>query len=382
MKVLYDFRAYQIYKQRGVGRYVYHMFESAIRQNDAPAYILLFKNDVQPQFCSKVSQKISYRYQEAFQLGQYKNETYDVFINGGFFIPSSGARGIIDILYPPEVMCAAHKATSINYDFMPLFFQQCIPTKNWKIAYALIIEVFRYLDHIFTDSMFSLYSGVRYLNRPASDFTCLYGGANEEKFLSTNSSRPYEAAERGNHLVYVGGDAPYKNTEGIVRAFCQAYKRGWIPNDAKLYIVCSASDQFINMVRTETLQSGCEYRQQVQATGYITDTAMIHLISTARSSIFPSFYEGLGLPILESYAAGTPCWASGVSATKELVLPECSFDPFDEESMIQAITSIYQHKELCKNSLEFGRKLLREMNWDTGARKMLDTCKRLCGEGY
>lgn len=380
MKILYDFRAYQVYNQRGIARYVFHIFGSAIRQSKEPAYILLFENGIRPDFPTDMLSRIKFLFLEDFERGQYADERFDVFINGAHFLPTLSAENAVSTQYPEPVMCVSRKKACIVFDFIPLFFQQYIPNEDAKISFALQTEALRYLDHIFTDSMFTLYSCVRYLDRPVADFTCLYGGADEKKFMTENSLRPYNAAARKNHLIYISGAAPQKNTEGFVRAFCKAYRRGKLPKDAKLYIVCRANKEFIGAIRYETERSGCKYKKQVVATDYISDEEMIELLSTARSSIFPSFYEGLGLPILESYAAGTPCWASGASATQECVLPECSFDPFDEESMIQAAAAIYQDEELCKRSLEFGRGLLATMSWDAGARKMLDKCKELCKE--
>ena len=113
-------------------------------------------------------------------------------------------------------------------------------------------------------------------------------------------------------------------------------------------------------------------------TNYISDEEMVSLLSTARASIFASFYEGLGLPILESYAAGTPCWASNVSATREFVPAECSFDPFDSASMVAAIERIYSDDAICARSLEFGRRLIQTVNWNTAAEKMRQKLEELC----
>lgn len=380
MKILYDFRAYQVYNGRGVARYVYHMFINAIRRHREKAYILLFRDGIKPEFPQDICRKIECYYQDDFEAERHENEQFDFFINGVHFMPQLRAEQAISVQYPNSVMCTARKTACIAHDVIPLFFQQYITGEDAKASFALQTEALLHLDHVFTNSMFTLYSCVRYLGRPVSDFTCLYGGADEKKFMTSNSKKPYSAASRKNHLIYISGAAPQKNTEGYVRAFCKAYRSGKLPADAKLYIVCRANKEFIAAIRYETEQCGCKYNKQVIATDYIPDADMIELLSTARSSIFPSYYEGLGLPILESYAAGTPCWASGVSATQECVLPECSFDPFDEESMIQATIDIYRHDELCEHSLEFGCKLLKTMNWNVGAQKMLEKCAQICGE--
>ena len=382
MKILYDFRAFQLFYQRGVSRYVFDMFESAIRQSEDPAFVLLYKDRVFPKFSPNVERKVTYCFEHDFSMDSYRYYEFDAFINGSCHWLDVPAKEAVQKLYPPAVMRCCRIKCSVIHDFIPLFFQQYIASEDQRISFSLQSEALKCLDHFFTNSMFTLASGVRYLDRPAADFTCLYGGANVQKFTTPNSSKPYDAKLRRNHLVYVSGAAPQKNSEGFARAFCKAYRRGLTPKDAKLYIVCAAPQSFKAAIRMEAETVGCQYGKQVEATGFIPDERMIDLLTSARSSIFPSFYEGLGLPILESYVAGTPCWASGVSATKEITLPECAFDPFDEESMIAAVAEIYQNPELCKRSLEYGRKHIKKFNWDTGARKMLDKLRELVSAEY
>lgn len=379
MKVLYDFRAYQTYHQRGIGRYVYQLFESAAEQTRGKLYILVNRNTEVPQFSKDIQNRLVYCYLEDFQNGMYQDNEFDVFINGSHYIPTLSAAQAISGQYPACIMKACRKKACIVYDFIPLFFQQYIPTPDAKLSFALQTEALRYLDHIFSISQFTQESAIRYLDLDKSRFTCLYGGADEEKFKTANSSLPYAGSSRKHHLVYVSGAAPQKNNEGFVRAFCKAYRRKKIPKDARLYIICRANEDFIASIQHETETCGCKYGKHVLATDYISDEKMVELLGTAKSSMFPSFYEGLGLPILESYVAGTPCFASGVSATKEFVLEECSFDPFDEESMVDAIISAYCNDDLCSKSLEFGRKLLKKVGWDIGARRLLEKCEELGG---
>ena len=134
-----------------------------------------------------------------------------------------------------------------------------------------------------------------------------------------------------------------------------------------------SKDEIKNLVE----KFGIKYGKQVIVTGYISDEKMLEIVSSAKASIFPSYLEGLGLPILESYAAGTPCWASGVHSTKEITLPECTFNPFDEISMKNAITEIYHRPDLCEKSLDFGRTLLKEITWENAAKKMIRVFEQL-----
>ena len=337
--------------------------------SDEKVYALVEEKKVKPVLPDSLADRVCFCTTEDFFTDEFPNDCFDFFVNSAALQLSNGG-GPLEWMYPPQVQRCCKKITCILYDFIPLLFDYCFPNEEGRILYALQMEALRYVDHIFAISRFTLCSGMRYLGRPAEDFTCLYGGADETLFHSRNSDLPYDQGVRGNHLIYISGDAEHKNNPGIVRAFCKARCNGSLPEDAALYLVCRASDQMIYDLRRETRASGCHFGKDVIVTNYIPDEKMVALLSTARASIFASFYEGLGLPILESYAAGTPCWASNVSATSEFVPAECSFDPFDDASMVSAIERIYADDALCAKSLEFGRKLIQAVNWDTAAGKM------------
>lgn len=376
MRILYDLRAYQYYEKRGIGRYIYEVFTRIMRSGKEDIYALIEENQAEPMLPDDIVERVRYCRVENFLENKFPKGFFDVFVNGAA-LQLSNNGGPLNWMYPPSVQHSCKLITCILYDFIPVLFSSCCPDEGSRMLYALQMEATRYVDHVFTISQFTLCSGMRYLNRPAEDFTCLYGGADETMFHSQNSDRPFEQGIRGNHLIYISGDALHKNNNGFVRAFCQARKKGSLPEDAALYIVCRASDEMINSIRQETRASGCRFGKDVIVTNYIPDEKMVALLSTARASLFPSFYEGLGLPILESYAAGAPCWASNVSATREFVLAECSFDPFDQASMVDAIERIYADDAICARSLEFGRKLIQTVNWNTAAEKMLNKLQAL-----
>lgn len=367
-----------MYNKRGIGRYMYDLFERAIGEEKDTAYILLARGAEVLPFPDEIQRKIVYCYLEDFQSGMYKDNEFDVYINGTFYFPTLNASEAISGLYPEFLMKTCKIKTCIVHDFIPLFFcRQYIPDQNTKLSFALQTETVKYMDHVFSNSKFTKYSIARYPDVDLQRITCIYGGVDEKRFKTKNSNLPYDGASRKHHLVYVSGAAPQKNNEAFVRAFCKAYRNYKTPKDATLYIICGANEEFITSLRQETEACGCKYGKQVVATGYISDEKMKELISTAKCSMFPSYLEGLGLPILESYAAGTPCFASCSSATREFVLKDCSFDPFDEGSMIDAITSAYLDDELCSKSLEYGRKLLTKINYGNAAQMLLAKCKEL-----
>ena len=377
MRLLYDLRAYQYYDKRGIGRYIYELFSRVIQASEGTIYVLIEEPLDKTELPDDLARRICFRNVEQFLTEEFPDEYFDCFINGAALQLAHGG-GPLEWMYPPQVLRCCRKITCILYDFIPVLFDYCFPNEDWRMLFALQMEALRYVDHIFAISLFTQCSGMRYLNRPAKDFTCLYGGADEARFHSQNSDLPFARGVRGSHIIYISGDAEHKNNPGIVRAFCMAHCSGSLPKDAVLYIVCRASEQMISELKQETHACGCRFGKDVIVTNYISDEEMVSLLSTARASIFASFYEGLGLPILESYAAGTPCWASNVSATREFVPAECSFDPFDSASMVAAIERIYSDDAICARSLEFGRRLIQTVNWNTAAEKMRQKLEELC----
>lgn len=372
MKILYDFRPWQAFYGRGVARYIEDLFTQAIKQNSDKAYILLDKEKVQPNFPEEIKDMIIPCFLNDFIDGKFKNNEFDCFINGSACSLTSSPETVIDEMYPNSVIKTCKYKAVVVHDFIPLYFQDYICSEKQKISFLLQYSYLKNMDYIFTNSVFTKASIIYNLSIFEKKIQNIYAGANVEKFTNKNSVLAYNETKRKNHIVYVSGAAVQKNNEGIVKAFCKAYKKGSIPKDSKFYIICKANQTFIELIRNITESESCKYGEQVIATDYISDKEMIDIISTAKSSIFPSFLEGLGLPILESYAAGTPCWASGMHATKEITLPECTFNPFDENSMIKAMEDIYTKPELCEKSLEYGRSLLKKITWENAAKKMLE----------
>lgn len=376
MKVLFDFRAYQEFYPRGVSRYVYELFTNVFLQNKGKNYVLLDCDKLVPQFDQKISENIVLYSVEDFKTGKV-NETFDFFVNGSTTWLGLQRYNSLDVLYPKEVLKLCKKKVCILYDFVPLLYPHYLPGIRDQVNYALQCEAMKYMDHIFTISQYISKSGERYLNRPSKDFTCLYGGADTEKFYTSNSALAYDAKKRTHNLVNISGICVRKNYLGVTSAFCKAYLSKKLPDDAKLIIICGAVDSFINEIKEETGKWGLKYGKQVVATGYISDKEMVGLLSTARCSIYPSFYEGLGLPILESYTAGTPCIASNTASMKELVLCNASFDPFDIDDMCKKIIEVYSNDKLCKESLTFGRKLIQDINWIRSAEIFINKLESL-----
>jgi hypothetical protein len=115
---------------------------------------------------------------------------------------------------------------------------------------------------------------------------------------------------------------------------------------------------------------------QIRFTGRTNDEELKLLYQNARLLFFPSFYEGLGLPILESLASGTPVAVSNTSSMPEFAGPDAGlFDPSNPEDMAQCLEKmlLIPKEQLC----ESGKSFARSFSWENTAAKALNAIQPL-----
>lgn len=377
MNLLYDFRAFQEFYPRGVSRYVFELFSRVIKRNtNGKNFILLNANKIEPTFDIEESRGFEKIYCTELEYAD-ESLTFDFFINGSSTWLGLMTYSSIDTLYPEYVLKRVKRIVCILYDFVPLLYDSYLPDYKSQVNYLLQCEAMRYVDHIFTISEYVSRSGARYLQRKESDFTNLYGGADVQKFRSEKTGKDYSKIGRTNDIVNISGMCWRKNFDGVTEAFCKAFNSKKIPRDARLVLICSSTDYFEKCISSIASKYGMKYGKNILVTDYITDEQMISIISRALFSIYPSCYEGLGLPILESYSIGTPCIASNVSSTQELVPLEASFNPFDIDDMASKIIQVYNDDELGILSMKFGNNLIKKVNWESSADTMINKLRDL-----
>lgn len=132
-------------------------------------------------------------------------------------------------------------------------------------------------------------------------------------------------------IAYNGAVEPRKNLDRLVEAFAAlppGTRAGY-----QLVVVCAMNALQRN--HYEVLARKLGIGEQLVLAGYLTDVELAALYQGAELAVFPSLYEGYGLPVAEALACGAPVLASGNSAPAELVHPEATFDP----TSVQAITA-------------------------------------------
>jgi glycosyltransferase involved in cell wall biosynthesis len=169
-------------------------------------------------------------------------------------------------------------------------------------------------------------------------------------------------------LLYAGNIKPHKNVGRVIDAFARLKKRGFEP--VKLLIIgdeISKSPQLRRAVHRHQLH------QHVRFLGFVPDATLAVLYRLADVFVFPSLYEGFGLPPLEAMASGTPVVTSNVSSLPEVVGDAALLvDPRDAEAIAGAIERILTDGELRRSLIKKGLGRAHEFSWERSVRRIRD----------
>ncbi|MFA4833429.1 MAG: glycosyltransferase family 1 protein [Patescibacteria group bacterium] len=198
------------------------------------------------------------------------------------------------------------------------------------------------------------------LNRKSDDFP-----HDKETPLGYNIGSPF--------LLYVGNAYPHKNLEGLVKVFSVIHGKR---SDLSLILV-GRQDYFYKRVKEFTEKYWGE-KSPVVFPGFVPDRNLKLLYGQALAYVFPSFYEGFGLPPLEAMACGCPVASSNKSSLPE-ILGEAAiyFNPEDEKEMTRQIEKIVGDENLRQELTKKGYEQVKKYSWEKCAKETLEVYREV-----
>ena len=176
-------------------------------------------------------------------------------------------------------------------------------------------------------------------------------------------------------FLFVGTLQPRKNIARVIEAY-RSLPQG-IRNEVPLVIVGRAGWQCDEIA--DALASG-NYGTSVFWLRHLPDDDLLAVMKAATALVFPSLYEGFGLPVLEAFAAGTPVITSNGTSLPEVAGDAALLvDPVDIASIAEAMLRLLENPELVNILREKGYVRAREHSWDRTALMTLDVYRRVLG---
>ncbi|HVF24987.1 MAG TPA: glycosyltransferase family 1 protein [Anaerolineales bacterium] len=233
----------------------------------------------------------------------------------------------------------------------------------FRLKYRIIFKsLARLAKVIFTVSEFSQSELSQYLKYPSEKFKVTYqAGGHIDRIQADTSILSRHNLLKGGYVFMVGSQSPHKN----LVALCNALE--FINSDTKLVFAGAKHQKIFNM-------EGARARDNnIIALGYITDEELKALYLNALCFVFPSYYEGFGLPILEAMHCGCPVLCARAGSLPE-VAGDASlfFDPMDVRHIASAINRSISDPQLRNNLIQKGYQRAKDFSWRATASQTMD----------
>ena len=275
------------------------------------------------------------------------------------------------------------RAVVTIHDIIHLLYPQFLPSRAAHLYARLMIRrALTRADRIVTVSENTRRDLVNYFEIPAARIDVIYNGVSPRFHPDIPREEKERVASKLGltipYLLFLGGEKPHKNVPNVVRAFAKARQERSLPHSLVL-----AGSLPPNPARLDALISALELTEAVRRPGLVEDADLPALFAGAEAFLYPTLYEGFGLPVVEAMACGTPVLTSATSALQEIAGGHaCLVDPMDVDAIASGIARLATDEEARAEFSALGRKRALDFSWDRAARRTLDVyAAALAGRG-
>lgn len=177
-------------------------------------------------------------------------------------------------------------------------------------------------------------------------------------------------------LLSVGDLQPRKNHPGLIRAFAELLNAWPFPHTL---VLAGKETWYAERVREAARASGVAER--IRFLGFVSDEDLLQLYNACDLFVFPTFYEGFGLPALEAMACGRAVACSNTSALPEVVDGAAIvFDPYSTAEMVRVMADLLLSPELRARMERLGLQRAAHFSWQKTAQKTLKVFAEVAGD--
>lgn len=213
---------------------------------------------------------------------------------------------------------------------------------------------------------------INILNVPQDKISVVHEGA-DKKFKKIKDKKILSEVRKKYKLdnpfiFYAGSISPRKNIKRLVKVFND------IHDNVKMDLVITGNKLWNNDEEMKAIKKN----SRIKVFGFVPEDHLPVLYNLASAYVYPSLYEGFGLPILEAQACGCPILASNASSLPEVAgKGALYFDPYNEEDLSYAIIKITKDQNLRRSLIKEGLKNSKNFSWDKTARRTLDLMRAI-----
>lgn len=255
------------------------------------------------------------------------------------------------------------------------FFPRYIKKSDLFFLKTLLPRSIKRADKIVTVSESEKKNIIDFYKIPPEKVEFTYNGVDFERFNRSYSDEEKERIREKYNLpekfiLYIGTLQPRKNIPALIEAF-NIFSEKYNQKNLKLVLAGNRKARNFDK-RIDKLIERYQLQGKIIFPGWIDEDDKPILLQSARCFVFPSLYEGFGIPIIEAMAAGTPVVCSDIPALREIGESAALFcDPKNSQEFAENISKILTDTDLRKELVEKGKNNASKYSWQKTAEKTL-----------
>ncbi|WP_259170643.1 glycosyltransferase family 4 protein [Salinibacter ruber] len=263
-----------------------------------------------------------------------------------------------------------HDLTAVEH---PEWFDQ-----KYAVWHRMLTPIaLRRCRHIISVSHYTSQRIQQLYNVPGGKITVIPNGVNQRFAPATddqvNAARTELGIPRGPYILSLSAIQPRKNLQRLLRVWESAQNAV----EKSVTLILSGGQGRSSVYRNLSLDDSIE---NVYFTGYVDDDLLPALYTGAEAFVYPSLYEGFGLPVLEAMACGTAVLTSDVTSLPE-VAGEAAIlvDPCSEDEILRGLVKLLRDDSLRSHLQEKGKQRAASFSWNRSVQKTESLFRRLAG---
>jgi glycosyltransferase involved in cell wall biosynthesis len=283
-------------------------------------------------------------------------------------VPLAVRRAHVDLFHAPHYVLPAltpGRTVVTIHDCIHLMFPEYLTHRlAYAYARASMWTAAHKSDRIFTVSEQSKRDILKFFHVPPDKIVVTPNAIDERFSVEPKAEHVTQIRERYQlshaYILYVGNIKPHKNLERLIEAFHQVRSQG--RSELELLII---GDEISKLQSLRRAVHKYDLHRYVRFHGFVPQETLSVLYRLASVFVFPSLYEGFGLPPLEAMACGTPVVTSNVSSLPEVVGDAAVLvDPYSPQAIADGILKVLQSAHLRADMRQRGFARVREYSWE------------------
>ncbi|MGL4654473.1 MAG: glycosyltransferase family 4 protein [Sarcina sp.] len=360
MNITIDGRASTLYRGTGIGNYTYQVLNNLNQIDMLNNYnICITENST---LDLNLKNNFSLKFSKPFLKNNFWEDIKipnEIDTNSNLYhIPQNGI-GLLDNIAVPQIITL--------HDIIPLKMPETVSDAYLKIFDTELPKILNSISGIITVSNYSKDDIHKTLGFPKEKIFVTHLAA-ESQYKPLNKGVCKSFLKKiyninDDFILYVGGFSPRKNIAGLIEAFSKALPS--LPTSTKLVVIGRKGISY-ETYKNRAISLGIS--DKVIFTGFIPTQHMPIFYNSASMLVYPSFYEGFGLPPIEAMACGTPVISSNLTSIPEVVEDSTILiNPSDVSDISKSIIELTNNIDFKNSLIEKGFLQATKFNWHNTA---------------